>query len=297
LKCEGELLNGQRDGKCKEYDQNGGLIFEGEYLKGKRWNGKSKEYDSESRLSFDGEYINGKKNGKCKEYYSSGEIRFEGDLLNGKKWNGKTHDKYRNKIYLLKNGQGFVQEYDNSNCLIYEGEYLNGERHGHGRDFLNLNQIYIDEDENLDEYFIEKKYKFRNDYYNNKLRYEGKYFNGKRWNGELYDSVISSFYTLREGKGFISEFYHTNRTRDIHDKILDKKLYDSLVISKQELFQLEEISDFRTRFYEFKKVEGEYINGEKNGKGKEYYLDGKIIFEGEYLNDKRWNGIKLKVII
>ena len=25
----------------------------------------------------------------------------------------------------------------------------------------------------------------------------------------------------------------------------------------------------------------------KDGKGKEYYKDGKLIFEGEYLNDKR----------
>ena len=36
--------------------------------------------------------------------------------------------------------------------------------------------------------------------------------------------------------------------------------------------------------------EGEYLNGERNGKGKEYYYDGKLKFEGEYLNGKRWNG-------
>ena len=37
--------------------------------------------------------------------------------------------------------------------------------------------------------------------------------------------------------------------------------------------------------------EGEYLNGKKwNGKGKEYYYDGKLIFEGEYLNGERWNG-------
>ena len=35
--------------------------------------------------------------------------------------------------------------------------------------------------------------------------------------------------------------------------------------------------------------EGEYINGKRHGKGKEY-KDGKLIFEGEYLNGKRWNG-------
>ena len=34
---------------------------------------------------------------------------------------------------------------------------------------------------------------------------------------------------------------------------------------------------------------GEYLNGERNGKGKEYYK-GKLIFEGEYLNGKKWNG-------
>ena len=34
------------------------------------------------------------------------------------------------------------------------------------------------------------------------------------------------------------------------------------------------------------KYEGEYKNGERNGKGKEY-IDGKLIFEGEFLNGKR----------
>ena len=36
------------------------------------------------------------------------------------------------------------------------------------------------------------------------------------------------------------------------------------------------------------KFEGEYINGEKNGKGIEYDISSKtILFEGEYLNGKR----------
>jgi len=33
--------------------------------------------------------------------------------------------------------------------------------------------------------------------------------------------------------------------------------------------------------------EGEYLNGKRNGKGKEYGHNGKLRFEGEYLNDKR----------
>ena len=36
--------------------------------------------------------------------------------------------------------------------------------------------------------------------------------------------------------------------------------------------------------------EGEYINGERNGIGKEHDYDGNIIFEGEYLKGKQWNG-------
>ena len=38
------------------------------------------------------------------------------------------------------------------------------------------------------------------------------------------------------------------------------------------------------------KFEGEFLNGKRNGKGKEYYLNGKRRFEGEYLNGKKWNG-------
>ena len=37
--------------------------------------------------------------------------------------------------------------------------------------------------------------------------------------------------------------------------------------------------------------EGEYLNGKRNGKGKEYNDEGKLIFEGEFSNGKRWNGI------
>ena len=38
------------------------------------------------------------------------------------------------------------------------------------------------------------------------------------------------------------------------------------------------------------KFEGEYLNGKRNGKGIEYWIDGDLIFEGEYLDGKIWNG-------
>ena len=55
-----ELING--NGKVKEYNNSGNLIFEGEYLYGLR-NGKGKEYDNDGKLLFEGEYLYGKRNG------------------------------------------------------------------------------------------------------------------------------------------------------------------------------------------------------------------------------------------
>ena len=52
--------------------------------------------------------------------------------------------------------------------------------------------------------------------------------------------------------------------------------------------------NFTNEYIEFSNTElityhGEVIKGTriKNGKGKEYYLNGELCYEGEYLNDKR----------
>ena len=38
--------------------------------------------------------------------------------------------------------------------------------------------------------------------------------------------------------------------------------------------------------------EGEFLDGKRNGQGKEYNEDGLVCFEGEYANEKRIRGIK-----
>ena len=52
-------------------------------------NGKGKEYYNDGILEFEGEYLNGKRNGKGNEYNNDGKLIFEGEYLDGKKWNGK----------------------------------------------------------------------------------------------------------------------------------------------------------------------------------------------------------------
>ena len=83
--------------KCK-------LEFEGEYLNGKR-NGKRKEYDEEGKLIFEGEYSNGERGkGEGKEYWLNQKLKFEGKYLNDKKWHGKGYNKEGEIEYELKYG-------------------------------------------------------------------------------------------------------------------------------------------------------------------------------------------------
>ena len=73
-----KFSNGHKNGKGKEYDNRGLLIFEGEYINGTR-NGKGKEYFDNGKLKFEGEYHYGLRNGKGKEYFKNGELKFEGE--------------------------------------------------------------------------------------------------------------------------------------------------------------------------------------------------------------------------
>ena len=70
MRFDGEYLNDYRF-KGKEF-KNGKLIYEGQYLYSKKWNGKG--YDENGNIIID--LINGK--GKFKEYYK-GKLRFEGE--------------------------------------------------------------------------------------------------------------------------------------------------------------------------------------------------------------------------
>ena len=91
---EGEYLNDKIwNGKGKEFivkklkyynDEYRTLIYEGEYLNGKR-NGKGKEYYNNGILKFEGEYLNGKWKGKGNEYNEKRELKFEGEYINGKR--------------------------------------------------------------------------------------------------------------------------------------------------------------------------------------------------------------------
>ena len=72
----------------KEYKYNDQIMYEREYLE--KINGKGKEYNALGKLIFEGEYLNGKRwNGKEYEYNKYGYINFEWKYLDGKRmWRG-----------------------------------------------------------------------------------------------------------------------------------------------------------------------------------------------------------------
>ena len=110
------------------------VIFEGEYANGKK-NGKGKDYSENGSLNYEGEYLNGKRHGKGKEYaYSKDTLIFEGEFKNGKRWNGNVYDRTGHLVYKLKEGKGYVKEFY-SDHLLYEGEYVNGEKNGKGKEY------------------------------------------------------------------------------------------------------------------------------------------------------------------
>ena len=163
---QGEFLNNIRNGKGKEYNKEGKLIFDGEYLYGFRLKGKS--YANE-KLEYEGEYLYDKKwngkgydetgniiyelidgNGKVKEYLDNGILYFEGEYLNGKKnGKGKEYDYYNGKLifegeYLNGKKHGKGKEYERNGELIFEGEYLNGKKHGKGKEYETNGELIFE---------------------------------------------------------------------------------------------------------------------------------------------------------
>ena len=224
---------------------------------------------------YKGEYLNGEKNGKGKEYNDYGILVFEGENKNGKKWTGKVYDEYNN-IYELNDGKGFIKyysstghfeveylngekngkgkEYDKNGELEFEGEYINGEKNGKGKEYCYWNVIFEGE------YLDDEKRKGKEYNNNDNLEFEGEYLFGIKYNGIGYDRFGNIISKLNNGS-VILEVEYLNGERNGQGREYDDK--GNIIF------------------------EGKYLNGERNGFGKEYDCSGKLLFEGEYLNGKK----------
>ena len=277
------IINEKGDGD--EYDIfNDEIIFQGKYLNGKR-NGKGKEYKVSGELVFEGEYLNGKRNGLGIEYHKNGKMKFNGEYKDGKKWNGKVYNYSEDLICEFKEGKGMIDEYNDRGSLKSRCSYVNGEKNGIGTEY----------------------------YYDNGFSYEIsiEYLNGKKWNGKReldiaetkrirYNNYCGQFvYELKEGKGYISKYDYKGKLIYIENYLNGERngkkinmLEFSFGMESEKEYLNNKLNGFVKEYFRNGKLqfEGEYLYDHKR-KGKEYFDNGRIKFEGEYLYDKYWDGI------
>ena len=101
----------------------------------------------------------------------------------------------------------------------------------------------------------------------NKLIFEGEYLNG-----------------LKNGKG--KEFYENGKLK-FEGEYINGKRWNGKGYNERGKIELELENgkgNIREYYFNSLKFEGEYSDGNLNGKGKEYNKNGQLIFEGEFLN-------------
>ena len=223
MKCEkknesGKLIEGNGI-DIKEYNSQGKLIFEGEYIKGKRSKGVyhilySREfnyyilnnkivdiikiYNNINNINYFGEFKDGKRHGNGKEFDKKGNLLFIGNYINGQKHKGR--------------------EYNDLGILIFKGEY-NNETYYNG--ILNINDmlnryccrnIFMESfSDIIFEYKngkIYKKYKKAKGFKIDSEYIDGNYFSGriKKYNGD--DLIIES--EFKGGKIYNGFFSNNN---------------------------------------------------------------------------------------
>ena len=275
IKKEQNLMNFWGEKEDNVYFQDTNIkVFKGNYIKGKK-NGKGKEYYINKKKKFEGEYSNGKKikgtgydkfgniiykieNGKVIEKYKNGNLVFEGKYFNGKKYTGIGYDIYGNKAYEIKYGKGHVKEFFDDGVLKFEGEYFNGERNGKG--------IRYD--------------------YEGEILFEGIYLNGEKWTGKGKE-----YYTDHDDEDDTDENPFKNMTFNVGKKKKKKSELGFFLgdLGNKNLTRITLNNFGLPQAKKVLKFEGEYLNGLRHGKGKEYNKDEQLIYEGDYLYGK-WDG-------
>ena len=176
-----------------------------------------------------------------------------------------------------------------NNSLLFEGEYLKGigkEYKDDGKllydgEYLNgkrngKGKTYDDNGKLIyeGEYLNGKQNGKGKVYYSDgKLMLEGEFLNGKKWNIKEYDKNGEIIHELKNGNGYMNSY-----------NFFDIKIFEG-----------EYINGFKNgkgkEYYESGsiKFQGEFFYNLRNGDGKEFYENGKILSEGEYLFGKKWN--------
>ena len=112
---------------------------------------------------------------------------------------------------------------------------------------------------------------------------EKKKLNLVKYNKNIQSKININILNYKILSGNYTTIYENNNKRaKIYDEYKDKLIFEGEFSNGKKNGKGKEYDNYERLIFE-----GEYINGEKNGKGKEYYDNDKIKFEGVYKYGKR----------
>ena len=172
------------------------------------------------------------------------------------------------KLKLIKNNKIIQKTIDINiiNYIFFSGRYIIYDSNNKVKEYNSADNKVFEV-----EYLNSLRNGKGKEYKSNSLIFEGEYLNGQRnENGKEYGNSGKLLFEgeYKYGRRWNGKFYYLNNIYELKDG----KGY------------IKEDQDYYVTF------EGEYLNGLRDGKGKEYFSENKIVFEGEYKYGKRWNG-------
>lgn len=215
-----------------------------------------------SGRTYEGEWANNKPTGKGKMTYEDGTV-YQGDFLNGRKhgignYNFEDGSKYYGSWENdLPSGQG-TMVYKNGE--IYEGGFLNARRHGTAKYIYPDGRVYIGE--------------FANDI--------------PVGNGEIIDKDGNTIEGRWEnGKLLTDKPFDYGESQDHEEALIKDNSNNSKVeIDREEAPSASKSVTKRIDYKGHGYYIGEVLNDIPNGKGKLYYPDGKLWYDGQWKDAK-----------
>jgi uncharacterized protein len=295
LSQEGQYLGGIEIGTWKTYYDNGKLEEEIQYDEKGKKNGILKNYDLDGKIIYEMEYLKGEvvaykyydKEGKIlKEARKhKGEFEFVGFYPEGtKNIEGIYTAEGRTKLWKFYDSFGNLtseENYNNKGKL--QGKVKNYYTNGKLKDEMN----YVND---LPEGYYVSYYK------NGKIMNEGWYENGKMkgyWNAYYADGTPENrlYYVMGNLKGYQQYFHITGvleKEEFIDEEILTKIIYYDTLGTVKETVELKNGTGNYISHHNNKKVDfsGNYILGINHGKIQWNYCNGNLSSSGNYFNDK-----------
>ena len=317
---EGEYNNNLKEGKGKEFNIQGKILFRGEFKNGYRYIGK--EFNENGQLIFDGQYKKGNQYKGIKREYNDNLLKCEYEIEDGLKIKKNLDGQKKEIIEERIEKNKIVKENKDKNEKLYKGN--NNHKHQiiaggkyqkiykyNGKEFNDKGELIFDSR------YLDGKNPYKVERENKKLKqflkqnkkdliFDGEYKDGKKWNGKIIEINSNSLkkyectqknseILFKEKKEYIKKTNKENLNLE-NSQIFQK----SEIINPDDIKFSKEISDLKNLVFKKDSSNKYYLNNklkyEKNKidgskySYKEYDTNGQIIFEGEYLNDKKYKG-------